>query len=291
MKIKTEQFDFEKLIRSHGWVFLSPFEWCEDTKILNRPFSLSKNKKIKVKIQSRDTANNAHINISWKNNHSLSYIHKTEIKNKIIRMIRLDEDFSEFHKICKGDPILSFVFKNKCGGMLRGATAFEDLVKTVCTTNCDWRNTKRMCDGLCKLAGGNFPVAETILKYSPKELSRKIPLGYRARTILEISDKTANGELNIDEWARNKNYEQIRASLKKIWGIGEYSINHLLVLLGDYSRIPVDSEVLAYLRKTHFMGEEVPNRKAVMPYDKYGKYKFLAFKFGRMARKLNYVNK
>jgi len=71
-------------------------------------------------------------------------------------MLRLEEDFTDFHKLCKGDPLLGFVFETKCGGILRGATAFEDLVKTVCTTNCDWRNTKKMCISLCQLDGGRF---------------------------------------------------------------------------------------------------------------------------------------
>ena len=79
--------------------------------------------------------------------------------------------------------------------------------------------------------------------------------------------------------------------MASVWGLGPYSVAHMLVLLGDYSEIPVDSEVLSYLRDTHFGGKAVSTKKAVKPYETYGKFRFLAFKFGCMARRLNYINK
>jgi hypothetical protein len=59
------------------------------------------------------------------------------------------------------------------------------------------------------------------------------------------------------------------------------------MLLGDYSTIPVDSEVLKYLSVAHFSGAKVKARDAVKPYENYGNFRFLAFKFARMARKMN----
>jgi len=291
MKIRTKPFDFEKLVSSHGWVFLSPFEWCGESKVLSCPVRLSKKRTIQVYIKARSTRKQSQIDVSYKSSTSLSNTHKNKIEGQIYRMLRLDEDFCDFHMLCREDPILGFVFKAKCGGMLRGATAFEDLIKTVCTTNCDWRNTKKMCESLCKLDSGGFPTAEALLRYCPEELSKAVPLGYRARTVWEASKRTSDGKLDLDWWARNKDYDRIESELKGIWGIGEYTVNHMLVLLGDYSRIPVDSEVLGYLRRTHFKGRTVSAKEAVGPYDRYGKYKFLGFKFGRMARKLNYTDK
>ena len=83
----------------------------------------------------------------------------------------------------------------------------------------------------------------------------------------------------------------IRARLKEIWGVGPYALSHILVLLGDYSNIPVDCEILRYLRDVHFGGRAVSEKEAVTPYEEYGSYRYLAFKFGRMSRRDNYVNK
>ena len=73
--------------------------------------------------------------------------------------------------------------------------------------------------------------------------------------------------------------------------VGPYCVTHMLVLLGSYSDIPVDSEVLKYLRRTHFDGKAVKPAEAVRPYDRYGSFRFLAFKFARMGRRLNYIDK
>jgi 3-methyladenine DNA glycosylase/8-oxoguanine DNA glycosylase len=148
-----------------------------------------------------------------------------------------------------------------------------------------------MCEALCRLDGGGFPTSEQLLRYSAKKLAAQTPLGYRTRTVLAVARLDTEGKLPLDEWAVAGNYDQIRQSLQPIWGIGPYSLNHMLVLLGWYGDIPVDSEVLRYLRAVHFGGREVSRTKAIEPYDRYGQHKYLAFKFRRMARRLNYINK
>jgi 3-methyladenine DNA glycosylase/8-oxoguanine DNA glycosylase len=206
-------------------------------------------------------------------------------------MLRLDEDFSEFHRLCAGDPDLRFVAKSRCGGLLRAPSAFEDIVKTVCTTNCDWRNTKKMCLSLCAMAGGSFPTPENVLAFSPRRLAKLAPVGYRASTIVEIAKRSVEGRLPVESWAQEGDFLRVREALGEIRGIGPYSLNHILVLLGAYDTIPVDSEVLAYLRHTHFRGRPVREAEAVQPYHRYGRFRFLAFKFSRMGRKLNYIDK
>ena len=73
--------------------------------------------------------------------------------------------------------------------------------------------------------------------------------------------------------------------------VGQYSVNNRRVLLSWCGDIPVDSEVIKHLRQTHFDGREMSPREAVKPYECYGKYQFLSYKFGRMARRMNHVDK
>src|SRR5206468_1079905 len=113
----------------------------------------------------------------------------------------------------------------------------------------------------------------------------------RARTIRTVAKLTLEEQLPLDSWAAAGDFERIRQTLTDIWGIGPYALSHILVLLGDYSTIPVDSEVIKYLSKTHFNGRKVTPKRAVAPYERYGPYRFLAFKFGRMSRRENYVDR
>ena len=190
---------------------------------------------------------------------------------------------------CVAASLFSPLFTGaECGGMLRGTSAFEDVIKTVCTTNCDWRNTKRMVERLCVIGDGDFPTPVQVLEQSERRLARTTSCGYRARTIRIIADQTAQGKLPLDAWAGAGDFSRIKDALMPIWGIGPYALHHIMVLLGDYSTIPVDSEVLKYLRATHFDGRKVSERVAVRPYERFGEHRYLAFKFGRVAHALSH---
>ena len=289
IRITARRFDFPKLVRAHGWAFLAPFEWSDETKALSRPLRLPNEQCVPVQIRAAARGGKSIVQVNA--NARLSSAERQVLRSQVRRMLCLDQDFSEFQAMCRGDPVLGFVSRLKCGGLLRAPTAFEDLVKTVCTTNCDWRNTKKMCETLCALDGGGFPTPELMLKYSARQLAVRVPLGYRAETVRTIARLTADGKLPLDQWAAASDWERTRSSLAAIRGVGPYSINHMLVLLGWYGDIPVDSEVLKHLRKTHFDGQPVAAEKAVQPYERYGQYRFLAYKCHRMARRLNYIDK
>ena len=57
-------------------------------------------------------------------------------------MLRLDEDLSMFYAVAREDPALAWA-AGGAGRMLRSPTVYEDVVKTVCTTNCAWSGTVR----------------------------------------------------------------------------------------------------------------------------------------------------
>ena len=65
----------------------------------------------------------------------------------IRHMLRLDEDLSGFYARAADDPELSWAVTG-AGRLLRSPTVFEDLVKTICTTNTTWSSTRRMVSAL-----------------------------------------------------------------------------------------------------------------------------------------------
>jgi len=289
LQITASRFDFCKLVLAHGWAFLAPFEWSGKARTLFRLLRLPGGQCVPIQIRAGAHGGKSIVQVDTAAR--LSPADRQAFRHQVRRMLCLDQDFSEFHAMCRNDPVLGFVTRLKCGGLLRSPTAFEDLVKTVCTTNCDWRNTKKMSDALCALDGGGFPTPELVLKHSTRQLAGKVPLGYRAETVRTVARLAADGKLPLDQWAAAGDWDRIRECLTAIRGVGPYSINHMLVLLGWYGNIPVDSEVLQYLRCTHFGGRAVPAEQAVQPYGRYGQYRFLAYKCHRMARRLNYIDK
>ncbi|MCX7012720.1 MAG: hypothetical protein NTW86_09205 [Candidatus Sumerlaeota bacterium] len=285
MQITARRFDFRNLVQSHGWVYLSPWEWSADQGVLSRPLVTGNGRSVPVSVRvAQDGVKSI---VHWESNGiaRLSDEDRRSIRSQIRRMLCLDIDYSPFQRACAKHPELRFVHQRRCGGMLRCPTAFEDLIKTVCTTNCDWRNTERMCDSLCQLNSGAFPTPEVLVRFSESKLAQLVPLGYRAKTVLEIARIFHENEPPLDQWAMAGDFESITSFLRGLHGVGPYSVNHMLVLLGYYGEIPVDSEVLKYISKMHFQNQRITPKEAAVPYAEYGEFRFLAYKFLRMARR------
>ena len=287
LNIKTKRFNFRDTILSHGWVYLKPFDWNDKKSVLILKIRVGKSKTVEIAI--KDTIGS--LTIKGKTFcDSLSIKDKTEVKNIVRHIFRLDEDLSDFYEICKKDPKLSFVNKTNSGRLLRSPTIFEDIIKTICTTNCSWSNTKMMVENICALENGLFPSPETILRAGVKKLQKKCRVGYRAKPIYEFSKAVYKRKLDPNALLIEKNVELIKKTLISLNGIGNYSVNHILMLLGHYSEIPVDSEVTNYICNSYFNGKRVSEREMTCLFNKYGEWKFLAYKFHRIGRKLNYIN-
>ena len=67
-------------------------------------------------------------------------------------MLRLDHDLSAFYDQAREDPDLAWAATG-AGRMIQSPTVFEDVIKTVCTTNCTWSATVRMVNALVSELG------------------------------------------------------------------------------------------------------------------------------------------
>jgi 3-methyladenine DNA glycosylase/8-oxoguanine DNA glycosylase len=213
-------------------------------------------------------------------------------------MFRADEDFGEFWELCRGHSILRHCRSKRTGALLRCASVFEDVVKTVCTTNCSWWNTKLMVANLCRMFGEpcdgdgeafTFPTPERLAAVSEDDL-KEAKLGFRARYIAEFTRRVAGGDLDLDAWCGEQDPVALRSSLMGVKGVGSYGANHLLMLLGHYGEIPCDSEVREYLGVSPKAGQKGVERAAAKRYGHWGRYAYLAYKFERVFAKRNYVD-
>jgi N-glycosylase/DNA lyase len=214
-------------------------------------------------------------------------------------MFRADEDFSDFWELCRGHAVLRHCQSKRTGALLRCATVFEDTVKTICTTNCSWSNTKLMVSNLCRTFGepcvgdgaeaSTFPTPERLAVASEDDL-KEAKLGFRARYILELAQRVAGGDLDLDAWCRERDPAALRTAILGVKGIGSYGANHLLMLLGHYGEIPCDSEVREYLGVSPKAPQREVEWAAAKRYGHWGRYAYLAYKFERVSKRLNYVD-
>src|SRR5690348_8661168 len=102
--LNTRPFDFRRLVFSHGWVFLAPFEWSDDRQILSRPLRLRSGGSVRVNIKASANGGSAKVRITCESTDAMSADDRQAIREQVRRMFRLDEDYSEFHQLCAEDP-------------------------------------------------------------------------------------------------------------------------------------------------------------------------------------------
>jgi 3-methyladenine DNA glycosylase/8-oxoguanine DNA glycosylase len=207
------------------------------------------------------------------------------------RVLRLDEDLSGFYSLAAGDPELSWVTRG-AGRMIRSPTVFEEVVKTLCTTNCAWSATTRMVSALVEHLGEKaleapptgplgraFPAPEAMAGAGEEFYRDVVRAGYRGRYLLALSSSVAGGELDLeslDAPSEKLPDDELEKRLLALPGIGPYAAAHVMMMLGRYSRLILDSWTRpTYARlvgKSSVADEEIEAR-----FSPYGRYKGLAF--------------
>ena len=235
----------ESLIFGHGWVFLEPFSHSlKPIKLRRILFEDSSNQVIELEILLEEEK----ANIFSKKKLSLSQ--KDFVLKEITRVLRLDEDFSGFRKVWEKKNKKLLLPSPYAGALLRSPTVFEDVVKTICTTNCSWTNTRMMVRNLCKIGKGCFPSPKQLVEIGRENLKEKVRAGYRADYLFEFAKRIVDKELNPESWD-TLSISDSRSIVSGIRGVGQYALDHIMFLLGDYSGIPVDSEVTSWIKKNY----------------------------------------
>ena len=165
-------------------------------------------------------------------------------------MLRLDEDLSAFYLITAADPALAWVAAG-AGRMLRSPSVFEDAIKTICTTNCAWSATERMVGALVGQLGtpaaGSpdrraFPSPDVLAEADEHFYRDVARAGHRGPYLRKLATDVADGTLDLEAFADHALAdEEVAERLLAIDGIGPYAMAHMMMLLGRYRRLILDS--------------------------------------------------
>ena len=193
-------------------------------------------------------------------------------------MFRLDEDFARFYELIEGDAALSWAAKG-AGRMLAAPTVVEDVVKTICTTNCAWSGTVRMVSALVNdLGGGAFPEPKTMAAAPANFYRDKARAGYRGAYLRALAKEVASGALDLEVLRPEHGLPDVEVEerLLALPGVGPYACAHVMMLLGRYHRLVFDSWTRpAYLRITG--RRRASDRTIERAFRPYGAFAGLAF--------------
>ncbi|MCI0550823.1 MAG: hypothetical protein L0287_07705, partial [Anaerolineae bacterium] len=132
-------FNFQSVVDSHGWRQLAPFHY--ENNVLYYVDRLSTNRVVEYRIVGSSDGIKVETD-------ALNKAEQKEVKDKLTWMFALNMDFSRFYAASRVEPKLTHVKKRSLGRLLRSPTLFEDVIKTILTTNTLWAATRNMAKKL-----------------------------------------------------------------------------------------------------------------------------------------------
>jgi 3-methyladenine DNA glycosylase/8-oxoguanine DNA glycosylase len=214
-----------------------------------------------------------------------------DVEAGVRRVLRLDRDLSGFYAAVAGDPDLAWAASG-AGRMLQSPTVFEDVVKTICTTNCTWSATERMVNAMVThlgetATGGDGPLANAFptpaaMASADEVFYREtVRAGYRGAYLGGLARAVAEGDLDLEALGtatpRELPDDELEERLLRLPGVGPYAAAHIMMTLGRDSRLILDSWTRPTYTRLLGRKKPVPDAAIRRRFKPYGDHAGLAF--------------
>ena len=278
-----EPVDLWRTIMSHGVADLPPNRIDEDARTLETTVALPRGRPQTVVVREGP---NGKASLSGKGGPE-----SAAVLAGVGHILRLDEDLSAFYDLAGDDPDLAWVTAG-AGRLMRSQTVFEDVVKTICTTNTAWSGTVRMVSAIVEHLGEPAPGAPAdgplgrafpspaAMAAAPESFYRDVArAGYRGAYLLSLAESVASGEVDLEVLASADPDElpddEVAERLLALPGVGPYAAAHVMMLVGRYSRLVLDSWTRP--KYASLNGRKAKDSAIERRFRGYGRYSGLAF--------------
>ncbi len=273
-----EPVDLWRTLVSHGVAHLPPMEIDEEARIFKTTIALPRGRP-RTAVITEGKSGKARVEVLGPKLQSLG-----ALVAKLQRVLNLDEDLSSFYEVAAADPDLAWAAAG-AGRMLRSPTVFEDVVKTICTTNCAWSATVRMTTALVEQLGEPsagehgraFPEPAAMAEAGEAFYRDVVRAGYRGAYLQALAAAVASDELDLEEFLDPALPDtEVEERLLALPGVGPYAAAHVMMLIGRYSSLVLDSWTRP--KYTRLVGKKkVADSTIVRRFRRYGPYAGLAF--------------
>src|SRR5215213_4700496 len=286
--VRHHPVDLWRTIASHGIASLPPMFVDEEARTLTVTLPVSRGRPRTVVVRARGAERGECIIRGRAPGASTA----NEILRTLRHMLALDQDMTAFYEAAVDDPELSWATAGT-GRMIRSPTVFEDVVKTICTTNCSWALTKKMVGALVEHLGERaagapalgtegraFPTAQAMAAADDTFYRDVARAGYRGPYLRALATGVARGDMELEELGAAASVdlsdEEVEERLLALPGVGPYAAAHIMMIIGRPSRLILDS----WTRPTYarLVGKRsVKDEAIVRRFRRYGRFAGLAF--------------
>jgi 3-methyladenine DNA glycosylase/8-oxoguanine DNA glycosylase len=276
-------FSLAAVVRSHGWIQLDPFSREQGDEAFGYVRELAPGRAVELRLAAARGGVRVEVGAP------LTDAEQASLSRDVRWMLGLDQDLSAFYALARSEPKLAQVEAAAQGRVLRSPTLFEDTIKTILTTNTAWGGTKRMVKALISQFGtplpGDparraFPSPQRLAATDEGTLRDETRLGYRAPHVLALARAVASGDLDLEAYKDSAlPTPQLRKELLAIKGVGPYAAANLLMILGRYDFVPVDSWALKVVSHEWYGGKPIGPAEVEASFAHWGPWKGLAYWF------------
>jgi 3-methyladenine DNA glycosylase/8-oxoguanine DNA glycosylase len=284
---RGEPVDLWRTLVSHGFHELAPTSLDETDRTLSLTVRVPRGKPRRVTVRA-GRRGHARIDVAGAPPAGAA---RDAIMVTVARVLHLDQDLSAFYAIAADDPQLSWA-STGAGRMLRSPTVFEDVVKTLCTTNCSWGLTVTMVNALVTNLGDRpsserdplrnaFPTAEAMADQDERFYRDVVRSGYRAPRFLELAELQATGAIDLEALGAASRDEipdeEVERQLLSLPGIGPYAAAHVMMTMGRNSKLILDSWTRPKYARVTNARRQPTDAQIVKRFTRYGPEAGLAF--------------
>jgi 3-methyladenine DNA glycosylase/8-oxoguanine DNA glycosylase len=216
---------------------------------------------------------------------------RERLRDVVRHVLRLDEDLSGFYDVASSDLELAWAGVG-AARLVRSQSVFEEVVKTICTTNCAWSATERMVSALVEHLGEPapgappsgphgraFPTPAAMAAAADDFYSDVARCGYRGPFLKTVARQVGSGEVDLEALPRADPDDvpdvELEQQLLELPGVGPYAAAHIMLLIGRYSRLVLDSWTRPKYAK--LVGRAKTDRQIAWRFRRYKQYAGLAF--------------
>jgi N-glycosylase/DNA lyase len=284
---RGEPVDLWRTLVSHGFHELAPTSLDEDARSLSLTVRVPRGKPRRVSI-SAGRRGYARVDVEGP---APSAAARDAILATTARVLHLDHDLSAFYAIAADDPQLSWAATG-AGRMLRSPTVFEDVVKTLCTTNCSWGLTVTMVNALVTNLGDGaagehdalrnaFPTPDVMAAQDETFYRDVVRSGYRAPRFMELAELQATGAVDLEALGAASREEipddEVERQLLALPGIGPYAAAHVMMTIGRNSKLILDSWTRPKYKRVTNARRQPQDAQIIKRFRRYGPEAGLAF--------------
>lgn len=284
---KGEPVDLARTLNSHGFATLAPSALDEEAGALETTLRVPGGRPRRVRI-GRGRAGYARATILGP---AAGPRIRDAVRSGVRHVLRMDQNLAGFYTSVAADPDLAWAATG-AGRMLQSPSVFEDVVKTVCTTNCAWSATRRMVDALVTDLGepclgdgppitNAFPTPDAMAE-APESFYRETArAGYRGAYLISLARLVTDGVLDLEALAAEGPDrlpdDELEVQLLSLPGVGPYAAAHIMMTMGRNSRLILDSwtrpTYASKLGRTKLVSDVAIRRR----FRRYGEHAGLAF--------------